>query len=160
MPKDKEDKIYHYSVGYGSYEEAPEIVLSSNKLYSKESFYDLCAKATRDLYDNKKTNFLNKKFFYSQARNQRFRMQFDEIYKEVALELCKTHNFKIIEPRVRFMPFGWADILNIDDWEGDIIDNLEEPINMIRSKIFGRRHLLIEKVPVFIDDDDDDEDIL
>ncbi len=113
-----------YNLGYDTYEESEYIQLSHKHKYSDEEFKKIVRTAT--------TNVITK---LEIKENER--ISFQDIIEDVAEELIKTFGFKRVKFDAEFSVFGWANILDKDDWKevrGEELNKLTDFVNIKLKK--------------------------
>ena len=98
--------MYIYSMGYHTYEESDNIQLYHEKKFSKKKFEDIVTKAT--------VNVLKEPEFKKDKH-----ISFQDIIYDIAEELIKNFGFKEVKFTADFNIFGWANILDEEDWKRD-----------------------------------------
>ncbi len=116
-----------YQVGYYSYEESPEYLLKSEKLYTKKQFDDLVS----DCY--KKAYLTIKKDFEKDENLENMLSKVEHFLEEVIKILKNDFGFKTFNPVCDFMPFGWASVTDYEDWRDDTKSDTQ--LKLIRDKI-------------------------
>ncbi len=126
----------YYEIGYHSYEEAPQIILISDKEYSQQEFKQLCAQVTVDIYNNRKQLFKDQ---YAAIEEDKDAFdgydpkgRFEYLLHDVVDKLISDHAFRRLEIKAEFSPFGWAYFIPKDDWKQDGIGNKDD-IELIRN---------------------------
>lgn len=114
-----EPKIYFYNVGYHSFEESPRRVLYSQRAYTEEQFRDLVSDVSIQVLSEE-----NLKYGMYQ--------KFEHIMDKVCQILIADFDFKELEVQASFMPFGWASLVDPEDWASEVGSN--DDINIIRRK--------------------------
>lgn len=108
---------YNYKIGYHSYEESDDFELSHDMKFSQEELAMMIAKICKGLVTEGGRN------------------TFQNIYYSVKDELIQYHGFKEIEYEIEYSVFGWADILNENDWKdsGDTLEDLRKKIKELND---------------------------
>lgn len=115
-----EPKIYFYNVGYHSFEESPRRVLYSQQAYTEDQFRDLVSDVSvRVLAEEKDLKY-------------GMYQKFEHIMDKVCYILIADYGFKELEVQASFMPFGWASLVDPEDWASEVGSN--DDINIIRRK--------------------------
>ena len=110
-------KKYLYNVGYYSHEESQYDQLSHTKKYTKEEFEKLVLETILDILrsrDDKESN-----------------ISYQRINFEVIEKLIEKYGFKEVEFEGSFEIFGWANLLDKEDWKHDQDENLMKIRNVI-----------------------------
>lgn len=113
--------MFYYEVGYDSYEEAPIVTLISEKEYTQDQFDELVSDCTIKVHNAPK----DKEMYYSGT--------FGNIMDMVIKMLVSDFGFKEPIFQARFQPFGWASIVDENDWEQATKN--DKQLNLIRKKI-------------------------
>ena len=103
-------KKYLYNVGYYTHEESQYDQLSHTKKYTKEEFEKFVLEIILDVLrsrDDKESNF-----------------SYQRIHSEVIEKLVERYGFKEVEFEADFNIFGWANLLDEEDWKHDQDENL------------------------------------
>jgi len=102
-----------YEIGYWSHHEAPKILLTNEKIYTKEEFDDLVV----DI-------ILMIEFGVCSS--------FEFILNDIIKILKENYNFREIKSTVSVNPFGWSELNDDDPWR-DI--SKDDDIFMLKEKI-------------------------
>ncbi len=114
--------MYIYNVGYDTYEESEHV-----QLYHKNKF------SNREFKEKVKTavvNILNKTKIKDKEK-----ISFQSIFDEVIEELVKNFGFKEVKFDAEFGVFGWADILDKEDWKDVRGEELNELTDFVCTKL-------------------------
>jgi len=110
---------YIYKVGYESFEESPSDLLESEINYSQIEFDELVSNCYAEIYNTFKNNT------YSPP-------SVSNIYNLVRNILVSKYSFKLVAEQCSFMPFGWASIIDYEDWKNEVVDDMQ--LKLIRDK--------------------------
>ena len=99
--------MYNYEIGYHSYEESPSTVLQHRKKFSDEEITNMVGEAILFIYRDKK--------------DEKFHAEFEYMMETVICYLIWKKGFVRMEFEKKWSIFGWASLLNPDDW------NVEDP---------------------------------
>lgn len=125
----KGDIMYKYKVGYGSYEESEFVELEHEEEISAEEFKRIIYEATYRVLEDikaKRTDVMT----YKEGIED---LTFQDILEPVIQKLINDFDFKEIEYTESWSCFGWAAIVNNDDWRGqrgDSLDQLNKFLNL------------------------------
>ena len=114
--------MYIYNIGYHSYEESDYIQNFHKKKINKKGLEDIIIKATVNV-------------FKSHEVKKDKGVTFQYILYDVVEELIKNFGFKEVEFTSQFNIFGWANILDEKDWEGDRDEQLKKLTKSIKNDI-------------------------
>lgn len=117
--------MYCYEVGYDSYEEAPITVLTHEKEYTQDQFDELVADCAIKVYELNSNKPKEEKYEFEQ--------NFDHLLDGIIKILKDDFGFKDLVVQATFRPFGWASILDEEDW-GEATKH-DKQLNLIRKKI-------------------------
>lgn len=106
--------MYYYQVGYNSYEECPSYTLMSKTLYNQEEFDELISNVFIEVYNK------NKKLY-----------RIDTLLTNVLELLVEKYNFIAPKVECNFSPFGWASIIDKNDWNHD----RDKQLTLITNKL-------------------------
>lgn len=109
--------MYTYNIGYHTYEENDYIQLYHKKKFSKKEFAELIADVVSKIVGSTKE-----------------RTTFQDILYSIAEELTKNYGFKRIKFAADFSVFGWADILDENDWKYDRDEQLKKLTRKIKKE--------------------------
>lgn len=108
--------MYLYKIGYTSYEEAPQIVLAHEALWTQQEFERLIYEVTAQVIEQ--TTRVDQKDDYREGLYTS-EQRFEDYYEKVAEVLVEERGFRRVQYQASFMPFGWPSIFNSDDWKSD-----------------------------------------
>lgn len=97
-----------YEVGYWSHEEAPKMIFTNEKNYTQDQFDNLIIDLVKELKPKLIEN-------YEKWED----VNFDNCLHDIVPLLINNFGFKPLNPDVIFRPFGWASIVNKNDWIDD-----------------------------------------
>lgn len=115
------NQTYIYNVGYHTYEESEYTQLYHLKKFNKKELHSIVAKAS--------ANVIGK----HEIKN-RGKLSFQDIHSEVIEDLVKTFGFKEVEFTSEFSVFGWASILDENDWAHDRSEQLNALTNAVKQR--------------------------
>lgn len=151
------DERYFYRVGYSSYEESPSVILTHKRKYT--SISSIIGKATLNVLNNllhskKRPKHYEKGEWHHLVNYRCIRrcycksqydkesckgikdIHFSDIWRLIIDELAsKNFGFELLEYTSQSFPFGWAEILSKDSWEGQRGEELEKIRNYVWRKI-------------------------
>lgn len=139
-------KIYRYKIGYGTCEESSFVELEHSKKFSKDQITEMIGEAILSMFIEVLERWHER---IEKAQYQSFMFKFEEFWREgsengIPEWLVKNKGFKRVEYEVEWDVFGWASVLDKDDWrmhrgENDelskITDYLEK--NGIKESMFN-----------------------
>lgn len=112
------DNMYLDNIGYHTYEESEYIQLHHEKTFGKNEFEEIVIKATINVLKTREIR-------------EGKHISFQPLLYDVVGELIKNFGFKKVEFTSEFSVFGWADILDEEDWER----NRDEQLNLLTKAI-------------------------
>lgn len=130
-------KIYHYLVGYDTHEESAQTWLASNKRYSQKQFDNLCVSVSPEA-TRKYVLSLRGTEDKALAGQKLLSILFERLYEYIAAELVEQHGFKLVKPHGEFSLFGWANIVDPNDWKHRRCKNMEAMRKALVKAGFGR----------------------
>jgi len=102
--------MYIYNLGYYSHEESEYTQLSHKDKFTQKEFEGFVMKASAKII--KESN--DKK------------LTFQDIFSGVVEELVKSYGFTEVKFDAEFSAFGWADILDKNDWKSEREKSLDK----------------------------------
>ena len=118
-PPPKPKSLYFYLIGYGSYEDSGQVMLSHEKKFTKKRLRDMCMemapRAAKKFISGRKPKCLGGVCMYGSRKLEDIR--FSEFYLFIAEQLSIRKGFKVVEPCENFFMFGWPNIMDPKDWE-------------------------------------------
>ena len=118
----------YYLIGYHSYEECPDVTLIHEQDFTSEDIENMLVeyiKSRKDLPDKHdyKNNLSDIMFCYKD--NGGF-IRF----------LCEIKGFKEIKYKTTYKPFGWANVFDEKDWDGqrDGLKSLTNKLTPVKGK--------------------------
>ncbi len=119
--------MYVYLTGYWTHEDDCKHHLVNEKHYTKSQFADLISEVILRCYKEDDTVAENKK-------NILYRGPHVSDYYLKMIEILKNEfDFKELEIKTDFLPFGYANITDFDDW-GDQVA-WDQDLKLVREKI-------------------------
>ena len=97
---------YIYNIGYSTYEESEYYQLYHKRRYSQEEFEKIVVKAVMNWFKE-----------YEVKKDEK--TSFQDIIFSLIEELTKNFGFKKVDFTAEFSVFGWANLLDKQDWEED-----------------------------------------
>lgn len=113
--------MYIYNIGYHSYEESEYIQLYHKKEFGRKTFEKILCQATVNVLKN------NEEI----KKEDKINVTFQDIFSEVVEELIKNFKFKEVKFSSEFSVFGWASILDEEDWK----ISRDEQLNLLTKTI-------------------------
>jgi hypothetical protein len=110
--------MFLYKVGYNSYEECPEIVLAHHRDIPGEEFEDLCLSCCEAVAKG-------------MVASGESLHNFSDMYEKVADMLVERAGFEHADFSASFSPFGWASVLDNEDWATQRGDELNKITNRL-----------------------------
>lgn len=111
-----------YNMGYSTYEESGYYQFYHKRKYSQTEFEKIVAKAVMNWFKGYKVK-------------KKETISFQDIIFNVVEELTNNFGFKKVNFTAEFSVFGWANLLDKKDWEGDRNKQLELLTNSIKKVI-------------------------
>jgi len=115
-----------YNIGYGTHEESESTQMLHKRKFSKSELRDIVAKATIEAA---------KEYFESEFGSDEH-LSFQQIYDSVIKQMKKM-GFKEAKFEAEFSIFGWPNLLDEKDWEGQRDENLD----FLTKKLKGDKKL-------------------
>ncbi len=97
---------YIYNIGYSTYEESEYYQLYHKRRYSQEEFEKIVVKAVMNWFKE-----------YEVKKDEK--ISFQDIIFSLIEELTKNFGFKKVDFTAEFSVFGWANLLDKQNWEED-----------------------------------------
>lgn len=124
-------KMYVYNVGYHSYEESEYCQLYHEKKFNQKEFEDIVIEAAISVL--KESEHVNN---YKDYKHEgRVTITFQDIFFSVVEVLVKKFGFKEVKFTSGFNVFGWADILDPNDWKIDRCERLNKLTKRVRNAL-------------------------
>ena len=124
--------LYYYQIGYGSYEDSDDVMLSHEQKFTEKQFRDLCfeaaPQAARNYVGHRKLKYIKKLLCRPRRRKE---ITFQDLFPFVAEQLIMHHGFKLVQSEQRFFMFGWPNIMDPKHWE----DQRDEDLDALRKVI-------------------------
>jgi len=130
-------KVYHYLVGFSTHEGADAIWLTSKKRYTEKQFNKLCVSVVPEAT---KEYLLCIQGTRDKALAGQFLLdiRFEALYTYIADQLSKQYGFKVLAPHRSLYLFGWANILDTEDWKQQRCEVMEAMREKMEEAGFGR----------------------
>jgi hypothetical protein len=116
--------MYNYKIGYYSCEESEYFELSHKKKFSNEEITEMIATICRDLIEEEKKDEISLK------------PSFQYMVEEVKEGLIAKYNFEEVKYEVNWSVFGWADLLDENDWK----EESDETLVGLRKRLNEKRN--------------------
>jgi hypothetical protein len=110
--------MYIYNLGYYSHEESEYISLYHKDKFTQKEFEEFVMNATFKIIEGSGDQELT----------------FQDIFSEVVEELVKSYGFTEVKFDAEFSAFGWAHILDKDDWKAERGESLDKLADFIKNK--------------------------
>lgn len=120
-------EMHIYNIGYNSYEESEYVQLYHEKKFSQKEFENIVIEAVVSVLKKYK-ELKNSSVEDSRLKS---RTTFQNMLFSVIEMLVKKFGFKEVKFIGKFDVFGWADILDENDWE----DNRDEQLNKLTKSV-------------------------
>ena len=111
--------MYYYKIGYWSFEETSSYTLMNENEFTEEQFDELVVDCIASVFKENKS-----------CKN------FEKIINKVIKMLEDEFGFKQPIVKASFIPFGWANFDDPDDWKPQVED---DKLELIRSKVAKNR---------------------
>lgn len=123
--------MYIYNIGYNSYEESEYYQLYHEKKFNQKEFEGIVIEAV--IFVLKESESVeNHKHYKHEGRPK---ITFQDILFSVVEVLVKNFGFKEVKFTSKFNVFGWADILDPDDWKIDRCERLNKLTKLVRNAL-------------------------
>lgn len=116
--------VYHYNIGYHSYEDSEYHILCHEKLFSEDELEDLITAATIRVLEGGLKGKYSIRLYCSGP-------SFEDIIGDVVKELIEKDGFTPLKFDANWSCFGWPSLIIDNDWGRQRDENL----NNISSKI-------------------------
>jgi len=119
--KKPKPSIYYYRVGYGSYEDSGDVMLSHKDKFTPTQFRRLCIKVAPDAARKYISGKRTQKCFGGccmYGERTLSDMTFSELYPFIAEQLTEQYGFTLVKQQAGYFLFGWPNIMDPESWKG------------------------------------------